>query len=396
MSATDLDEQQNLLVDSARRYVERGYGEPQRRQSLQHAQGCDPARWQELADMGWLALPLRESRGGLGGSLIDVCLIAEELGRGLVVEPYVGCAVLAATLLDDAADDGQAARWLPALAAGEKRIAVAAWERAARFDPMAGAARAAPEREGYRIDGNKTLALGAPGADTFLVSAKLPPASPSAAPIALFMIDAKTTGLSLHPYPLYDGRMAADLRLNNVWIPADCRIATDRDAKPLFERAFDQAIVAHCAESVGAMACAFDITLQYLKTRHQFGKAIAANQAIQHRLVDLYVAIEEARALTRAAARGFDQSAEAGGRLAAAAKAYVSQAAQLVWKETVQLHGAIGMTDEYILGSYVKRLAAAATLYGDAEYHLERLAQAEDRLRPIERPAPQAMRESQS
>ncbi len=181
MSTATLDEQQTLLVDSARRYVERGYGAEQRRQSLQHACACEPARWREFAELGWLALPLAEAHDGLGGSLADVCLIAEELGRGLVVEPYVACVVLAGMLLADTAGQDQTMQWLPPLAAGDKRIALAAWERTARFDPLGGTAHAVPEKDGYRIDGSKTLVLGAAGADAFLVLAKLPPVAASLA-----------------------------------------------------------------------------------------------------------------------------------------------------------------------------------------------------------------------
>jgi len=388
MSAFENDEQHAHLVESARRYVERGYGASVRQSSLAHPDGCNPARWTELAELGWLALPLSEAGGGLGGSLFEVCLIAEELGRGLVIEPYVACATAGALLADaaapwpaDAAAEGQCAQWLPALAAGARRIALAAWEPGARFDRQPCATVATRTDGGYRLRGRKSMVLGAPGANAFIIVARVDEPGSTGFVRVPFLVEANAPGLKLTPYALYDVRHAADLELDDVSVGAGMRIGA-ADISARIERFCEWSTIAHCAETVGTMAASFGITLEYLKTRKQFGRTLASNQALQHRLVDMYVAIEESRAITQAAAQA-DTVRGVGpafGRSAAAAKAYVSQAARMVWKECVQLHGAIGMTDEYVLGHHIRRLAAAVTLYGDDELHLVRLASYEDAL----------------
>ncbi len=369
MSAFTLDENQAMLAESARKYVERGYGDAVRNASVAHPHGCDPARWREFAEFGWLALPLPESQGGLGGSVADMCVLAEELGRALVIEPWLPCGLLAAGLMADVADETTARQWLPALAAGERRVAFAAWEPGGRFDANRIATRAQPVEGGFRLSGSKELVLGAPGAHALLASARVDGA------VGLFLVDAAAVGLKIREHGLYDGARAARIDFDGT--PAEM-LSVRADVPALIELAMDRAIVAHSAQSVGAMARAFEITIEYLKVRKQFGRILAGNQVLQHRLVDLFVAVEEARALVWAAAQSFNGGAGERRNLVAAAKAFVSQAARAAWEEAVQLHGAIGMTEEYVIGRYVRHLAAAHTLFGDAELHLERMARLEE------------------
>ena len=381
MNSFSLSENQAMLAESARKYVERGYDAKVRAASLAHPHALMPERWHEFAEMGWLALPLPEDAGGLGGSLADSCVLAEELGRGLVLEPWIACALMGAGLLAEAGSAAQRAHWLPALAAGERRVALAAWEPGGRFDATHVTCRAEPDGDGYRLHGVKEIVLGAAGADAVIVSAQINATDGRLAP-GLFLVDAASLAGRLVPHALVDGSGAAQLRLDGVRVAADARLDGAPDSARALDRALDCAIVAHAAQTVGVMARALEITLEYLKTRKQFGRVIAGNQVIQHRLVDLYVAVEEGRALVRAAAHAFAGS-DAERRLhASAARVHVAQAARLAWEEAVQLHGAIGMTDEYVLGAYVKTLALAHSLFGDAEQHLERMAVAEERLRP--------------
>ena len=377
MSTFALNENQVMLAESARKYVERGYGGAARAASLAHPHGCVPERWAEFAEMGWLALPLPEADGGLGGSLADMCVLAEEMGRALVVEPWLASGVLAATLLANAGTAEQRATWLPALAAGEKRMAFAAWEPGSRFDATQVSARAEAVASGFRLDGMKELALGAGGADALIVCAQLRAADGSMQP-ALFLIEAGTPGLAVLGYAMIDGRHAAQVTLSNVMVPTAARLAAGVDAAAAIAHAIDTAVVVQCAETTGAMARGLEITLDYLKTRKQFGKVLSANQVLQHRLVDLHVAVEETRALVRAAALVSDASAAERGYYTAAAKAFACQAARTAWEELVQLQGAIGMTDEYVIGAFVKHLAASHALFGDVDSHLERLATRED------------------
>lgn len=369
MNTAILEEEKQQLADSVRRYVERGYGDSMRSASERHPDGCDPQRWKEFADLGWLALPLSEGDGGLGGSLADTCWVAEELGRGCVVEPYVACAVAAALLLADTASPALRAHWLPGLADGSLRLAFAPWEPGFGFDPCIVNARAGKRAAGFNIQGKKSMVPGGCGANAYLLSALLDDGMTA----GLFLVDAHATGLRATPRMLYDGRRALDLHLQDTPSTALVAAAPIAEFNRWLRRAQDRAALVHCAETVGTMQRAFELTLDYLHTRVQFGRPIAANQAVQHRLVNLYVEIEEARALTRAAADAKSHPASAS-RYSAAAKARVSQAAKLVWEESVQLHGAIGMTDECALAPFVKRLAMSITLYGSTDQHLERLA----------------------
>ena len=375
MSDLLLDDAQQMLADSVRKYVERGYGDAVRRASIDHPQGCSPERWNEFAELGWLGLPVPEEDGGLGGSISDICVIAEEFGRGLVNEPFVASAVLGAMLLADVASATVRMQWLPGIADGSLRVAFAPWEPGARFDMAAIGTRAEPIDKGFRLYGEKSLVPGGAGAHAYLLAARLADSGLH----GLFLIPAATGGLTVTPQVFYDGQHAAQLRMDGVEAVDALAVGPVVEVLALLEKAMDRAIVAHCAETVGVMARTFDITLDYLKTRKQFGRAIAANQVVQHRMVDLYVEIEEARALTRAAATVLAQQGQKDAslrrRYSAAAKACVSLAAKHVWEESVQLHGAIGMTEEYAVGKFIKRLALASTLYGGVESQLEQLAE---------------------
>ncbi|MBL8378517.1 MAG: acyl-CoA dehydrogenase family protein [Burkholderiales bacterium] len=376
MSNFALSSNQEMLAESARRYFERGYGSAVRAASIAHAHGCAPARWTEIAEMGWLAMPLPETDGGLGASLADMCVLAEEMGRGLLVEPWLASGVLAATLLSRAGTEAQRAAWLPALAAGSKRIAFAAWEPDSRFDATQVDTCAQAYSGGYRLDGAKELAQGAAGADAIIVCARLMTEDPGTQH-ALFLVDAGTPGLAVQGYALIDGRSAAHVTLHEAMVPGAARLSATVDIAAEIAHALDIALIVQCAETAGAMARGLEITLEYLKTRKQFGRVLAANQVLQHRLVDLYVAVEETRALVRAAALLAGESAAQRRYYAAATKAFASQAARTTWEEVVQLHGAIGMTDEYVIGAYARHLAASHALFGDYEAQLERMAAGE-------------------
>ncbi|MFM0653478.1 acyl-CoA dehydrogenase family protein [Paraburkholderia sediminicola] len=373
MSEQTLNNHQNMLVDSVRKYITRGYGAAVRQASVAHPDGCLPERWQQFAEFGWLAMPLPQADDGLGSSLIDICILTEEFGRALVNEPFVASAVLGGMLLADVAPAELRARWLPGIADGSHRVAFAAWEPGSAFDVCAIATTAQPGQQGFRLCGGKSLVLGGAGAGAYLVAARVPGDE-----IGLFLVEAGTPGLTATPHTLYDGQRVVHLTFDELLSSLALIVGTCDEVLPLLERATDRAIVAHCAETVGVMAGAFEITREYLATRKQFGRAIGTNQVIQHRMVDLLVEIEEARALTRVAAGVVDRETAGESalrrRYSAAAKAFVAQTAKHVWEESVQLHGAIGMTQEYLLGQFVKRLAAASTLYGGAEQQLERLA----------------------
>lgn len=361
MTDMTLSDDQRMLAESARRYVERAYDAAVRERSMSDGHGCLMEVWQAFAGMGWLAMALPESADGLGASVLDLCLVAEEMGRAPVNEPWIAASVLAAPLLAACAGDELRRTWLPALIDGTRRVAFVPWMHGAVLR----------EEDGTEVLDGGGLVVGGAGADAYIIEA-----SAKEGLRALLLVRADQPGVTIDACTLYDGRGAARLRFSSV--EAACLRSDTREAIAAgVEAVVRRATVAHCAETVGSMQRAFDITLEYLKTRRQFGRSIAANQVVQHRLVDLMVEIEEARALTHAAAHWLDDGAATGAarrRMVSAAASCVSGAARLVWKESVQLHGAIGMTQEYELGQFVRRLAAAATLHGGAASHLEALA----------------------
>jgi alkylation response protein AidB-like acyl-CoA dehydrogenase len=362
-TATDLDDNQQMLADSAIKYLERGYSDAVRAKSTAHVHGCDPARWLEFAEFGWLSLAIPEGDGGLGGSLTEVCVLAEQLGRGLIVEPFIAAGLLPGMLMSAIPASALRESWLASIGSGSGRLAFAPWEPQARHNTAVVATRAEALGGSWVIDGAKGLAPGAAGASAYVVCART-----GVNTLGLFLIEAQASGLTVDARSLYDGRHAAALKLAGVTQAHLLKEGADTEVLLLINAVMDRVVIAHCAEVTGTMAQALDITRDYLTTRKQFGKAIAGNQVIQHRLVDLYVEIEEARSLVRAAALSPTP------RMAAATAAYIAQAARHVWEESIQLHGAIGMTEEYIIGRYVRRLALAASLYGDSQHHLERLA----------------------
>ncbi len=370
MSDIDTD---NMLADSARDYVQRGYGEAVRAESLADPHGCSARRWQECADMGWLGLPVAETDGGLGGTMHDICTLSEAMGQALVVEPFVDCAVLGSGLLSIASDAGVRAAWLPAMAEGGLRVAAAPLPSGVAANHRSIVNRARAAASGYTLQGQDSLVPGGHGAQAYLVLAMIDGGNET----GVFLLPADAPGLSATPCTLLDGQHAVTLKFGAAAGTLLLQGAPDVVLGRV-EAVQARAAVAHCAQTVGTMQRAFDITIDYLKTRKQFGRAIASNQVVQHRLVDLFVEIAEARAVTYSAAAMLDQTVPPDRptlrHQVAAARACVLQAAHLVWNEAVQLHGAIGMTDEYIVGQYVKRLVVAGSLHGSLEGEWETLA----------------------
>jgi butyryl-CoA dehydrogenase len=342
-----------MLIDSARRWA-----------NARRTDGDTAQDWRDMATLGWLGLGIPEDDGGLGGGLPEQALVAEELGRALRSAPYVPCAVLGAGLMVQLAPAPLRASALPALVAGERRVAWV-W-RADGQDRCRSASGVVAQDDagGWRLDGMLGLTPGADDADTLLV-AGVPGQRPDEC--GLFLIECDQPGVTVDRHALYDGRQAASVVLNGV--RAQLLHAGDSAALGgALDQAFDRGLIAHAAETLGTAQAAYEITLDYVRTRRQFGRAIGQNQVVQHRLVDLYVDLHETRALCLRAAT--DPSP----RQVAALGLRLAEVARHTWQEAIQLHGAIGMTEECRLGAHVRRLALAADLYGDRPEHAERLA----------------------
>ena len=371
-----LTDEQKLLKESAERFIERDYSFAARQKLAAGELGFSRENWATFAGLGWLAVALPEAHGGLGGSLLDVAVIMEAFGRGLVVEPYVPAVVLGGGLVALAGDEAQKDALLPPLAEGRLMLALAHGEPQSRFDLAdveATAKEATGGHGGYVLDGRKRVVFNAAAADKIIVSARTSGAARDRDGITLFLVDRQGDGLSLRPYATQDGRRAAEVGLAGVRVGGGDVLGAIGGGLPLVERVVDDAIVAVAAEAVGAMDALIAATGDYLKTRQQFGVPIGDFQVLQHRLVDMFMACELSRALAyRVAASQGDADARARGRAASALKVQIGKAGKLVGQQAVQLHGGMGMTDELAVGHYFKRLTMIGALYGDTDYHLGR------------------------
>lgn len=367
--------EQKLLQDSANKFALKGYGFERYKQTLTLPGQLDPAAWAQMAEFGWLALPLPESVGGLGGSGTDISLVAEALGAGMVLEPFVSGLVLPGKLLALAGSEAQQKRLLEPLAEGQLQLSVAWAEPGDRQNAAHCATQAKADGQGYFISGRKLCALNAPNAQRLIVSARSAESAGESAGISLFEIDPAARGVTLTPYAVMGGGTAADVVLDQVRVSADALIGPAFDGFQALDAALDHATAASCAQALGAMRALMDRTANYLKVRKQFGVAIGSFQVLQHRLVDMFVEIEQSRSMVLMASVRVDSTdADERRRAVSAAKAYLGQASKFVAQQAVQLHGGIGVTEELDVGHFFRQLTTFGTLYGDRERHLDRVA----------------------
>ena len=367
----NLTDEQQMLRDSAARFVREQYGFEARRQ-LAASSGWSAERWAQYADMGWLALGVPEEFGGLGCSFIETAIVAEELGRALALEPFVGCSVLAARLIERADAPAFAARragLLEGMLAGTLQVAVAYSEPSTRFELSGGRVRARAEGEGFVLDGVKMMVPAAGMADLLIVSAAVDEGG-----VALFLVPREAT--TLHAYPLIDGTRAGDVELDSVFVAADARLCAPGSGLALLEDALDRAALAQVAEGLGCMEAVLEITSEYLKTRQQFGQAIGKFQALQHRMAEMFVEVQETRSILYRGVAHLGDAPAVRRQAVSAAKVILGSAGRFVGGQGIQLHGGIGLTDEYQIGHYYKRLLVLEKLYGDADWHLGRFVEA--------------------
>jgi alkylation response protein AidB-like acyl-CoA dehydrogenase len=368
----DFTDEQQQLRDTLQRFIRKDYTFDKRRAIVDSVEGFSREVWKQLADIGVLALTLPEEHGGLAGGPADTLVVMEELGRGLVVEPYLATVVLGAGLVARHGSEEQKARILPAVAGGDMLLALAHDEPGGRYELNHVAATAKKAGKTYALSGKKTVVLHGDVADILIVSARTSGRERDEQGISLFIVDARDKGISRHGYPTHDGQHAAEVTLKDA---AGELIGAEGAGLALVEHAIEHAIAALCAEAVGNMSTLLEMTIGYLKTRKQFGVPIGSFQALQHRTVDMLSRLEEARSMSYLAAAklGLEDTGERR-RAIAAAKALVGQSARFVGQQSVQLHGGIGVTDEYAAGHYFKRLTLINATFGDAEHHLARFS----------------------
>jgi pimeloyl-CoA dehydrogenase small subunit len=368
----EFTEEQRLLRESLDRLLADSYDFAKRKTYIAEPEGFSRAMWAQYAEMGLLGLPFAEEDGGFGGTGIDVMIVMEALGRVIALEPFLATAVLAGTALKLAGSTAQKETLIPQIVDGSLRLAVAHGERQARYDLNDVITTAKKTGSGWQLDGAKSVVVHGDSADKLIVSARVSGERHDPDGIGLFLVDPKASGLARRAYPMRDGTHAADIALSGVEAEA---LGEPGAALAVIEQVTEAGIAATAAEAVGTMETMLNMTVEYMKTRVQFGKPIGENQALQHRATEMMIAMEQGRSLAMLAAVMIDDdSAAQRARDISTAKVGVGQAARFVSQNAVQLHGGIGMTDEYAVGHYFRRCMVIEHSFGDTGYHLSKLA----------------------
>ena len=373
----EYSEEQTMLHDSAEKYLRDNYSFENRQMTVQQSCGFNAEQWQMFANLGWLAMTFQEDAGGFGGGALETMILCEQFGKYLVLEPYLESVVLVGGLLEAGGQSAIKEHYLAGLMAGELQGALAYLEEGNVANPHYVTTKAESTGEGYLLNGSKTVVLNGPEANLFLVSARVGdnPAQTKEG-ISIFVVDKNTPGLSYKNYKTYYGRSACELELENIALDADALVGEVGNAAELAAPIFSRAIVAVCAEAVGAMDALLEATVDYTKQRKQFGQSISSFQVLRHRMVDMYMEIELTRSLLMATAWKLDNDSEDAQQCVAALKAKVGKAGRYVSHNAIQLHGGIGTTDEFSVGHYFKRLAAIGVMFGSRDSHLTRYMQA--------------------
>jgi pimeloyl-CoA dehydrogenase small subunit len=370
-----LTDEQRLLKESVERLLADRYSFEERQRFMDEPTGWGRALWQSYAELGLLGLPFEDRHGGVGGGPVETMIVMEAFGRALALEPFFATVVLAGGLLRLGADEAMRAAFVPKIAAGDLLLAFAHAERQSRYDLADVATTARRDGADYILDGAKTLVIHGDCADKLIVSARLAGARRDRDGLGLFVVDTDAAGVSRRAYPTVDGLCAAEVTLSGVRVGPVRVLGEPGKAFPLIAQVVDAAIAALAAEAVGAMAAMHEMTVEYLKTRKQFGVPIGNFQVLQHRAAEMLIALEEARSMAFFATMMAEEPDPTERRKAiAAAKVQIGRSGRFVGQQAIQLHGGIGMTMEYKVGHYFKRVTMIDALFGDADHHLAELA----------------------
>ncbi len=372
----DLSEEQRLLKESVDGLLTNSYDFEQRRKYMKEKGGWSKAVWSKLAEQGLLGLPFAEEDGGFGGGGVETMIVMEALGRALVLEPYLATVVIGGGFLRHGASAEQRAAHVPGIVDGSKTFAFAQLEKNSRYDLHDVATSAKKKGGAYVIDGEKFVVLNGENADTLIVTARTRGERRDRSGVGVFLVPSNAKGVTRKSYPTQDGLHAADISFTGVEVGADAAIGDPENALALIERVVDDARVALCAEAVGLMDESLKTTVEYIKTRKQFGVAIGTFQSLQHRASDMFVALEQARSMSMFAtmAIDFDDPKERA-KAVAAAKVQIGKSGKFVGQQSIQLHGGIGMTQEAKIGHYFKRLTMIENTFGDTDYQLRRVTE---------------------
>ncbi len=372
----ELVDDQRLLQDSITRLLGDRYAFEQRKNYLKTPEGFSPALWSQYAELGLLGVPFAEEYGGFGGGAQEIMLVMQAFGRALILEPYLATVVLGGTALQVAGSNAQKAELLPAIAEGRLKLAFAHSERQARYDLTDVVTTAKRSGGGWVLDGAKSVVTHGDAADRLVLSARTSGDRYDADGITLFLVDTTTPGLARRGYATRDEQRAADVALSNVTVADADVLGEVGKGLAIVQRIVEAGIAATAAEAIGAMEAMHSMTLEYSKTREQFGKPIGSYQVVQHRLADMFMTMEQGRSMAMLATMMVEHpEADERARKIAMAKVGVGQAARYVSQSAIQMHGGIGMTEEYAVGHYFRRCMVIERLFGDPAYYLQRLAE---------------------
>jgi pimeloyl-CoA dehydrogenase small subunit len=366
-------EEQTLLQDSIARFIQNEYPFDKRQKLIRDELGYSSANWQTFAELGWLGVPFPEADGGFGGGAVESMIMLEQFGKGLVVEPFLPTVVLVGGALKIAGSQAQKEQHLAGIIGGSVQGALAFAEPQGRFNLADLTTVARRDGDGWILNGYKAVVLNGPSADLLVVSARSSGGQRDAEGVSLFIVPAGSAGISRRDYPTVDGLRASEITFDNVRLGGDALLGDEGKGLAVLEQVVDEGILAVGAEAVGAMEVLYKTTVEYCKTREQFGQPIGKFQVLQHRMVDMFMEHEQAKSLMYMAAMRMDEGYGPEAQKAVSAfKVQVGKSGRFVGQNAIQLHGGMGMTDELSVGHYFKRLTTIDTLFGNVDFHLKR------------------------
>jgi alkylation response protein AidB-like acyl-CoA dehydrogenase len=374
-----LSDEQKMLKESVEKFIAQDYGFEVRRALAESELGYGEDNWKAFAELGWLSVPFKEENGGFGGDLTDVATMTEVFGRGLVTEPFVQSLVLAGRLVEELGDEEQKDQVLGPLISGELQLALAHTERRSGGNPACVGCTLEVDGDDYLISGEKVMVLNGPSADFLLVSARSSGAERDREGIEIFLVDPASDGIKRRDYPTIDKLRATDFTFDKARVPASAKLGVGATNIKVLETVLGEAIVATCAEAIGVMDVLVKNTVEYARTREQFGVPIGKFQVLQHRMVDMYIAQEQTTSMLLMALERIPVGGDISCRAVSALKAHIGVSSKFIGEQAIQIHGGMGTTDELSIGHYFKRLLAIEALFGDIDFHLDRYASSIDK-----------------
>jgi alkylation response protein AidB-like acyl-CoA dehydrogenase len=371
----NLSEEQNMLKDSVTRFVQDQYDFESRRANAASELGFNPKNWQTFADLGWLSIPFDEAHGGFGGGATDVMAVMEEMGKGLVVEPFIATVLMFGGLLNKSGNAALQEANIEKIIDGSLQGGFAYLERQSRFELADVKTQAKRDGNEFVLNGEKTVVSNGAAANKVVVSARTSGDQCDEAGITLFLVDTDAPGVERTTYRLMDGQVVANIKLTDVRVAADHVLGDVDQGYSLIEAIVADVIIALGAEALGIMQKLTTTTIEYTKTRQQFGVAISSFQALQHRMVDMFMAGEQAKSILYRAVCAAESGADDLATNIAALKVMIGRNGKLIGDEAIQLHGGMGLTDELDVGHYVKRLMMINTTFGDADFQQKKFNQ---------------------